>query len=180
MKNQIKTIRHMKKGLSVLLLLMLFLTTIAVKGQNEKFKALFLYNFTKYIEWPADMQGGDFVIGVLGNSPIKKELDIIATKKQIGTQPIKVKVFNSISDIGSCHVLFIPSGKSSALQEVNKKVGGKGILVITDKPGLAKKGAGINYVLKGGHQDFEINKSTISQQNLKVNSSLFALGTVVD
>lgn len=170
----------MKKGLSVLLLLMLFFTSIAVKGQNEKFKALFLYNFTKYIEWPANMQGGDFVIGVLGNSPIKKELDIIASKKTIGTQPIKVKVFNSINDIGSCHVLFIPPGKSSTLAEVNKKISGKGILVITDKPGLAKKGAGINYVLKDGHQDFEINKSTIKQQNLKVNSSLFALGTVVD
>jgi hypothetical protein len=171
---------HMKKVTRVLLLLMFITSTFAVKAQNEKFKALFLYNFTKYIEWPADKQGGDFVIGVLGNSPIKKELDIIATKKKIGTQPIKVKVFNSINDIGSCHVLFIPPGKSSSLAEANKRVAGKGVLVITDKPGLGKKGSGINYVLNGGHQDFEINKSAIKNQNLSVNSSLFALGTVID
>ncbi|PLX14892.1 MAG: hypothetical protein C0599_17860 [Salinivirgaceae bacterium] len=170
----------MKKVLYVLLMLMLFFSATSLKGQNEKFKALFLYNFTKYIEWPASKQGGDFVIGVLGNSPIKKELDIIASKKRIDNQPIKVKVFKSISDIGSCHVLFIPPGKSASLPEVNKKVEGKGILVITDKPGLGKKGAGINYVLKGGHQDFEINKGAIKDQSLKVNSSLFALGTVID
>lgn len=171
---------HMKIGTKVLLMLILITSTFVVKGQNEKFKALFLYNFTKYIEWPADKQGGDFVIGVLGNSPIIKELDIIASKKKIGLQPIKVKVFNSINDIGSCHVLFIPSGKSSSLAQVNKKIAEKGILVITDKPGLGKKGSGINYVLNGGHQDFEINKNTIEQQNLKVNSSLFALGTVIE
>ena len=170
----------MKKGTAVLFLFLLFLIVGSAKGQNEKFKALFLYNFTKYIEWPANMQGGDFVIGVLGNSAIKKELDVIASKKRINDQPIKVKIFSSINDIGSCHVLFIPPGKSSSLPEVNKKVNGKGILVITDKPGLAKKGAGINYVLKGGHQDFEINKSVMKQQKLKVNSSLYALGKVVN
>jgi hypothetical protein len=179
-KMKTKTHKHMKKVLNVLFLLLLFFSTTGLKGQNEKFKALFLYNFTKYIEWPSDKQGGDFVIGVLGNSPMTKELEVIASKKRIDNQPIKVKVFKSINDIGSCHVLFIPPGKSSSLPEVNKKIAGKGILVITDKPGLAKKGAGINYVLKGGHQDFEINKSAIKGQMLKVNSSLFALGTVID
>ncbi|ALO15422.1 hypothetical protein L21SP5_01780 [Salinivirga cyanobacteriivorans] len=170
----------MKKLISYFLLLLLVLSITDLKAQNEKFKALFMYNFTKYIEWPGDKQSGDFVIGILGNSPMKKELEVIATKKKVGSQPIKVKVFNSINDIGSCHILFIPSGKSSSLDEVKARVGGKGVLIITDRPGFGRKGSGINYVLKGGHQDFEINKSTMDEQRLKVNSALYSLGTVIN
>lgn len=170
----------MKKLFSFLLLFLLIFSFIEAKSQNEKFKALFMYNFTKYIEWPGDKRSGDFVVGIFGNSPMKRELEVIATKKKVGNQPIKVKVFKSISDIGACHILFIPSGKSSSLEEVKNKVAGKGVLIITDKPGYGRKGAGINYVLQGGHQDFEINKSFMAQQNLKVNSALYSLGTIVN
>ena len=170
----------MKKLISYFLLLLLVLSITDLKAQNEKFKALFMYNFTKYIEWPGDKQSGDFVIGILGNSPMKKELEVIKKKKKVGSQPIKVKVFNSINDIGSGHILFIPSGKSSSLDEVKARVGGKGVLIITDRPGFGRKGSGINYVLKGGHQDFEINKSTMAEQRLKVNSALYSLGTVIN
>lgn len=170
----------MKKLSPYLLLLFVVISSLSIKAQNEKFKSLFMYNFTKYIEWPASKHSGDFVIGILGNTPMKKELETIASKKQVGSQPINVKVFNSITDIGSCHILYMPPEKSSSLSSVLKKVNGKGVLVITDKPGLARKGAGINYVLKGGHQDFEINKSAMTTQNLKINSALFSLGTVVN
>ncbi len=170
----------MKKVISCTLLLLLIFSIADVKAQNEKFKALFMYNFTKYIEWPGDKKSGDFVIGILGNSPMKKELEVIATKKKVGNQPMKVKVFNSISSIGSCHILFIPPGKSSSLDAVKERIGGKGVLIITDRPGYGRKGSGINYVLKGGHQDFEINKGTMAEQNLKVNSALFSLGTVIN
>lgn len=165
--------------IGVLLLLLLGIANKA-DAQNEKFKALFMYNFTKYIEWPSNMQNGEFVIGVLGNSPMKTELDIIASKKQIGTQPIKIKTFNSINDIGACHILYIPTEKSASLDEAVSKAKGKGILIITDKPGMARRGSGINYVVNGGKQDFEISKSAISAQQLKVNAALYALGNVLD
>src|SRR6056297_937444 len=157
----------MKKLISYFLLLLLVLSITDLKAQNEKFKALFMYNFTKYIEWPGAKNTGDFVIGILGNSPIKKELEVIATKKKVGGQPINMKVYNSVNEIGNCHILFIPPGKSSSLNAVKKQVSGQGVLVITDKPGLARKGAGINYVLAGGRQDFEINKAVMTEQQFR-------------
>lgn len=170
----------MKRIFTVILLLFLFGITGETSAQNEKFKALFMYNFTKYVEWPAAMQSGDFVIGILGNSPMKSELDIIASKKKIGTQTIKVVTFNSVNDVANCHILYIPSEKSASLDEVAPRVSGKGILIITDKPGLARRGSAINYVVNGGKQDFEISKNAINAQQLKVNTALYALGKVVD
>ena len=60
---------------STFLILVLVAACLTAKAQDEKFKALFMYNFTKYIEWPQSKQTGDFVIGVVGGSPIIDELN---------------------------------------------------------------------------------------------------------
>lgn len=149
-------------------------------SQNEKFKALFMYNFTKYIEWPQEYQHGDFTIGVFGSSPIVTELEMIASKRKADDQTIVVQQFNSVNDVRRCHILYIPPNKSASLQEILVKINGDPTLVITDSPGLAHKGSSINYVLKGSQQDFEINKKKIEAVHLKINSTLLSLGTVIN
>jgi hypothetical protein len=67
---------------SILVLLYIFGNTCSLKAQDEKFKAIFIYNFTKYINWPASE--GDFVINVLGDEAITREMGEIATKKTVG------------------------------------------------------------------------------------------------
>ena len=39
----------------------------------SKYQAVFMYNFTRYIEWPTAKQ--PLVIGVMGNSPVLLELE---------------------------------------------------------------------------------------------------------
>ena len=160
-------------------LIVLFIGNPA-QGQNEKFKALFIYNFTKYIDWPSDYLNNDFVIGVYGSSPILTDLELIASKRKVGVQTIIVQQFNSVNDIGKCHVLYIPPNKSSSLADVIAKIGNEPTLIISDAPGLAHKGASINYVLRGTQQDFEINKRKIEASHLKINSALLSLGTVIN
>jgi len=148
-------------------------------AQNEKFKALFMYNFTKYIEWPATQRQGDFIIGVLGNAALTKELETIAGKQKVGTQSIVVKTFASVDDIDNCSILFVPAGKSSQMGMVVSKLGSKSILIITDKEGLAKQGACINYVMDGDKLKYEVNKSNIEKKGLTVSNALLALGIVI-
>jgi hypothetical protein len=149
-------------------------------AQSEKFKALFMYNFTKYIEWPASVRQGDFVIAVLGNSPMTKELEIIAGKQKVGAQNILVKTFNSVNDIDYCHILYVPSSKSASIAQIIEKISGKSILIITDKEGLASQGACINYVSDGDRIKYELNKKNIEKRGMIVNSSLVTLGIAVN
>jgi len=163
------------------LFLLLFFLLPALSGisQDTKFKALFMYNFTKYLEWPVEKQTGDFVIGIFGTSPIKEELLIIASKKQVGSQSMVIKEFNVPSEITACHILYIPENRSGRMDEIGSVCIGKGIVLITDKPGLAKSGAGLNYVIVEGKQSFEINKANLERQGVKVNSVLLSLGIIV-
>lgn len=168
----------MKK--TIILLLYLGFLVSFTQAQNEKFKALFMYNFTKYVEWPASLKSGNFVIGVLGNSTISEELKVIAGKQKVGGQTIVVKVCSSVSDVEGCHMLYIPSNKSESLSEVTAKFGGKPLLIVTDKEGLASRGACINFVLDGSKLRYEISKSNIDTKGLGANSSLFSLGIPVN
>jgi len=136
--------KNMIKKIVLLSFVLLFCGIKYSSAQNEMFKALFLYNFTKDIDWPETYKQGEFVVGVLGNSKIIAEIEKIGSKKKVGTQSIVVKKFTSNSDIVYCHVLYITPEKSSQLSEALTKLSDKPTLVITDKPGLADQGAGIN------------------------------------
>jgi hypothetical protein len=165
----------------LLLTLVFFIVAPHVShAQSEKFKALFMYNFTKYIEWPASVRQGDFIIAVFGNSPMTKELEFIAAKQKVGAQNIIVKTFNSVNEIDFCHILFVPASKSSTLTQIVEKVAGKSILIITDKEGMANQGSGINYVKDGDRIKYELNKKSIEKRGLVVNSSLVTLGIPVN
>lgn len=147
---------------------------------NAKLKAMFVYNFTKYIEWPQSYKSGNFVIGVLGESALQAELDKMAATKKAVNQPFEIKRYNSVGEIGNCHMLLIPAGTSAQIEAAVAKSKSNSTLVIGEQEGMAKRGAGINFVIKQNKQKFELNKSNIENRNLKVSSSLLALAIVVE
>lgn len=165
----------MKVFLSVILLTGL----CSLRAQDEMFKALFMYNFTKDIEWPADYKQGNFVIAVLGTSSVVAELEKIAQTKKVGNQPIQVIKANDAAGIGKCHLVYVTPAKSGQLSQIASGFARKPVLVVSDKSGGAKEGASINFNKVDGKQKFEINTATIANQGLKVTSFLISLGIAV-
>ncbi len=155
---------------------LLFLSTFFSYGQNEKFKALFMYNFTKYLEWPEVRRQGDFVITVVGNSSIKEELQTIATRKKVGFQTIKVKSVSSPAQISESHIIYVCADKTSDLPALQATAKRLNAVLIADKNGAIDKGAGINYVVVNGKQMFEVSKENLESCRVKVGSELLSLG----
>jgi hypothetical protein len=147
-----------------------------IYGQSEKFKAIFIYNFTKDIEWPSNNQA-TFQIAIYGDSPIFDELNIIASKKKVGSASIVVKKINSISEIGDSKICYIPSSRKKTIQEVSMSLKNKNILVITDD---ATDFFGINFTEVNQRLTFQISKSNIEAHGLKVTSTLIGLGIAVN
>lgn len=170
------------------LLIVSFFALLGLRSQAQladpvaKIKVMFLYNFTKYIEWPQDYKQGDFVIGILGTSSenVTKELEKLAITKKAGIQNIVIKTYNSVAEIEKCHMLFIPEGKSTSLDDAMAKCRKTSTLIVTEKDGLAKKGSAINFVVKDNKQNFELNKGNIERYNLNVSSSLLSLAIQVN
>lgn len=157
----------------------IILFSYAAQAQMYNYYQIFMYNFTRYIQWPADKQNGDFVIGVLGDSEVTPSLEKMASTKKVGSQSIKVKEFNSVADINACHMIFIPSGKSGDFEGVKSKLSGNSTLIITEKEGLGKAGSAINFIVKDGKLRFELNKDAAENAHLKISGDLAKLAILI-
>jgi hypothetical protein len=148
-------------------------------AQNYKMHSVFIYSFTRYVQWPDAYNQGDFEIMVLGDSPIIEELKSMAQSKKVGDRVIKVTRIKSISEIKKCNILFVPASKGGDIAEVMETVNQKSILVVTESEGLGAKGSDINFVVKDGKLAFELNQLSINKQGLRVSNELTRLAILI-
>jgi hypothetical protein len=162
-----------------LVLLFFSFTLTLTQAQNYKLHSVFIYSFTRYVQWPDAYNSGDFEIMVLGDSPILDELKAMAQAKKVGDRNIRVTRINSPSDIKKCNILFVPASKSSLINDVLAKVNTQSILVVTEEAGLGLKGSNINFITKDGKLAFELNQASIGKQNLRVSNELSRLAIMI-
>lgn len=151
---------------------------IQAQTSNAKMQSVFIYNFTKLVNWPAAYQTGSFVIGVLGSSPIVAELENMATTKKAGNQTIVIEKYASVDAIKKCHILVIPETQSSKIGAALGKTSGNNTLIVTDTEGGTKKGASINFVVVDSKQKFELSETNANNKGLKVGAELIKLAIV--
>ncbi len=171
--------RIYKSGLALIILVCSSFSYVSDDDTNAHIKATFIYNFTRYIEWPAEYKKGSFVIGILGETRMLQELTSMKQKTSRGNQPFQITKFSSVNSINKCHMIFIARSRSHELGLVVKKMKDFKTLIITEKPGLIEKGAGINFVIDNNKQGFEINRGSIKDHGLSLSSNLVAFATVV-
>lgn len=166
----------MKKTLVLLLAISLSTLTIA---QNYKVHTVFMYSFTRYVQWPVEYTQGDFEIMVLGDSPIINELKEMAKSRKAGDRTITITKINSPSDIRKCNMLFVPDSKGSQLDKVLSVVGSQSIMIISESDGAGIQGSDINFVIKDGKLAFELNQAAVNKKNLKVSMELSRLAILL-
>ncbi len=171
------------KNLYIILLficIVLPFTAFADVSPVDEFKAVFIYNFTKYIQWPNHDTSGTFDIAVIGDSDIITPLKEIEKMRLINNKKIKVIHFKDIQDIKKCHILFISASEKTRLHDILQKVQHKNILTISDSNGFANEGVAINFVIVEEKIKFEINNNAINQAGLQVSSHLLKLAILVE
>jgi hypothetical protein len=161
----------MKKLLGVFMFLSVF-TTVFTQTDIYRAQAMFIYNFSRLIEWPINYKSGPFIIGVLGTSATLNELEIYTANKTVGAQPIQVKKFDSASEIATCHILFVPFAKTKSMAEILTALGSKSTLIICEKNGAIEQGAAINFVVTGDKLKFEIKPGNADSRQIKMSSKL--------
>ena len=148
--------------------------------QNDKIKSVFIYNFTKYIQWPGADTSKVFAIGVFGKSNIIPPLQKIAQKKLVNGRKIIIKQFEDIENIEECRILFVSSQEGGLIPEILQKVERKNILTIGEVEKFSDKGGIINFVLVEGKIKFEMNLKALSRAGLAASSQLLKLAILVE
>jgi hypothetical protein len=138
-----------------------------------------IYRFTKYVNWPEQRRSGDFIIGVVGDTPLYEELESFIENKKVGLQRIVIKRFSASSDFSNCHILFISDDEKRSLKKIAARTAGFAMLIVSESDDFAEKGACINFVLVDDHLKLEINKNNIESRNMRIASELIQLGKIV-
>ena len=165
------------------LVLLLLLVFPAGSGAQEAasleygVKAAFLYNFTKFVEWPASAfpERGSLRLCVFGDDPFGKSLQTVVEGEQVQGRPITLLRIDSLGDPRLCHILFLSRKETERLPAVLAAVRGAPVLTVGEAPGILDKGAGVNFVLQEGKVRFEINQTAVAGNGLKMSSKLLRL-----
>jgi hypothetical protein len=182
-RNNVKTLLFSKSGLTLLCITGLLLMSLSrIQAQQEadyKIHANIIYRFTKYIDWPVNKKTGDFIIGIVGDSPLYDDLKSLSANKTVGNQKIVVSKMSPSASSYNCHILFISEDESSSLKRIANLTAGSAILIVSESDGLARKGACINFITVDERLKLEINKSNVDQRNLRIASELLELGVLI-
>jgi hypothetical protein len=165
-----------------LLLLCFVLSKTAISQSLRKeadLKAVFIYNFTQYIEWDSSGITNEFVIGIIGNSEVSPALIEIAKTNKIRSRAIKVIKYDKPENIGRCQILFITNESTFSLQSILRNTE-KGTLTISETTGYANMGSAINFVIRNDKLRFEANLKSLDMAGLKASSQLLKLAIIVN
>ena len=154
-------------------------SALAQEAHDYAVHANIIYHFTKYIDWPENKKSGDFIIGVVGDSPVYDELKKNVDDKKVGDQKIRIHKFSVSATSFNCQILFISDDKSRSIKKIVAATAGTSILLVSETEGLAQKGACINFTIVADHLKLEINKNNIEQRKLNIASELLQLGKIV-
>lgn len=143
--------------------------------KEYQLKAAFIYNFTKFIEWPAECfpdANAPIVIAVADQSPCTAELGAVVKGRKVNERDLAIKTVTTLETAKGFHILFIPATEDERLEKWMEAVRGKGVLVVGESEAFLKRGGMINFLLEEEKIRFEINMDQTEAARLKISAQL--------
>lgn len=159
----------MKRIFWILVLVMIFSSSLINGLNNYKIRSLFVYKFAQNIDWPEFE--GDFIIGVYGNDEVYQNF-LSLNSKTLKSKNVQVKMMKS-GDYSNYHLIFVANEKSSSLKDINIKTQGQPILIVSETNNV--NNSGINLVVINSKIAFELNLPNCNSRNLRVSTDLITL-----
>jgi YfiR/HmsC-like len=174
--------------LAVLVLLALLGTEVSAQAkvqanvQDYQVEAVYLFNFTQFVEWPsaafADEQK-PIVIGVLGDDPFGPYLDETVRGEIVGNRPLIVRRYRRIEDVEVCQVLFISRSEVEHLEAILGRLKDRSILTVSDADGFTQRGGIVRFVTQNDHVKLRINVEAAKAAGLTISSKLLRVADTV-
>ncbi len=159
-----------------------------VLGQISEYgvKAAYLFNFAKFVEWPAgafENEASPILIGVLGEDPFGGELDKAVEGKNVAGRSLRIKRFgdfdeNQAPQLRKCQILFIAYSEEGNLPAILRALNGASVLTVSEIEGFPQKGGIILFDLEGDRVTLGINPTTARRGNLILNSKLLHVAKI--
>jgi len=149
---------------------------------ESQIKAAFLYNFTKFVEWPGEVfpsKSHPIAIGILGENPLVAELQAIVENRKVNGRTIVVTNVLTAADIVSTQLLFVGTEEDARFADLKSVAQDNAVLTVGESPSFAAAGGAIFFVQHNGKLRFQINMAAAERARLKISAELQKLATAV-
>lgn len=151
-------------------------------SREYEIKALFLFNFVQFVDWPPEAFNNPespLVIGVLGDNPFGDYLTTTVNGEHIDQHPLVVKQYDNVSEMRDCQLVFINLNQAqqrAALGVLDHKP----ILTVGDRDDFITDGGMIRFYVDNNRIRFEVNMQATHESNLQLSSKLLRLARLVN
>lgn len=154
-------------------------TAYAQTPQEYAVKAGFLYNFPKFVEWPAGaFSDANFLLCVVGADPFEAALDTL-NGKSVGGRPLVVRRYSAADPLGQCQILFVSDSERRRLGQILAAIGKAPVLLVGEMENFTRLGGMIQFVTTDKGIQFEVNVDTARRHGLKFSARLLQLASTV-
>ena len=166
-------------------LMCLFLCAAAAQVQHadeDRVKAAYLYNFVKFVEWPAasfSRTDDPTVICFIGDERLAEILQQTVRGKQPKGRPVETREVSGEQEFKSCHILLITSRDKARILQILRCVQSTSVLTVGQSDEFTRLGGMINLVRNDTSIELEINPKAAEAAGLKISSRLLAVSRVV-
>jgi hypothetical protein len=147
--------------------------------QSEaRLKSAFIFNFAKFVEWPADAfsePNSPLVVCIVGQESLAAELAQLIQGKSANGRPVVVRRFAVGQELRPCHILFISAKNEGSLSQILKAARGASVLTVGETEGFIKAGGIIRFIAVKDRLQFEISSASAEHSGLKISSRLMRL-----
>ncbi|MEO8053738.1 MAG: YfiR family protein [Acidobacteriota bacterium] len=146
-------------------------------------KAAFLFNFTRFVEWPEDPAippDAPFVVGILGPDPFGRVLDATFAGRTVGTHPVVVRRLERPEQASKVQILFLAGPLDRDSLQGLRATYGKPVLTVGDANGAAPRFLILAFRIQDSRVRFEVNLGPARAAGLKISSQLLKLALAVE
>jgi hypothetical protein len=164
-------------------LLLVAAGSASAEALNEyQVKAVFLYNFSHFVDWPsATFVSSDrpFVICILGEDPFGARIDEAVRGEQINGHPLLVRRVHRVEELESCQILFIARSEGAQLGHILAALNHSSALTVSDLDRVAERGVMIQFTTENNRIRLRINVDSAHAAGLTISSNLLRPAEIV-
>ena len=143
--------------------------------QEYQIKAVFLFNFAQFVEWPAEaFEAPDQPISIciLGQDPFGGFLDETVRDEKVGERALVIRRYQRVEEAGACQILYVSHSEREDVRDIFAFLKGRSILTVSDADAFASKGGMIRFLTRNNRINLRINVEAAEAAGLKISSKL--------
>lgn len=150
------------------------------EDMEYKIKAAYLYNFTKFVNWPAD-DSPTFNLCVIGDTPLRPMLGSLESKTALD-KPIRILAVDNTKQLTQCHIAYFehPDKGDAPLKNLLNSDALARTLTVSSQSDFARHGGMIGFVLEDEKVKLTINLKALKRQGLTMSAKLIEVATLVE